>query len=295
MFNPFKKRKTAEVKKPAVEKAEALAEEREPEDSQKPASEIAAPADTFTEWCRSDIRGGIERRERNDIFESYSVFGEDRGSLTVRYFHRYPEHERDFDMSYSRELSFEEFNRRLLTQLDRGDMKLSTYNACIQRAALCAAVESGAIYEGFSDSENAALSDFCDSIDTLTDKSYLHGDGVFSCDGRSAVGDESICVRFRKLLPHDALYTEAAGVSREPAAGYDIENLWIMSVYNRLYERCGSCKVMTLTSQWSVDRESLYLITAEGFRGIDGAVLVAVGEAACFRRFGFYSLDFSKR
>ena len=40
---------------------------------------------------------------------------------------------------------------------------------------------------------------------------------------------------------------------------------------------------------------TLILITAEGFEGIPGALLIAVGGAESFSSFGFYSLDFSNK
>ena len=298
MFNPFKKRKAAQIAQPVIEKAEEPTAEQEPEKDHKPEQEekSKAPADTFTEWSRSNIRGGIERRERNDIFEAYSVFGEDGGRLTVRYFHRYPEHERDFDLSYSRALSFDEFNRRLLSELDKGDLKLGDYNSCIIKAEELSGISAAhKEYCGFDDGEISALHGFCEAMDTLTDKSYLHSDGIYRCESGSVVGNERINIWFRKLITHDAYDAETAGVSREDIAGYDIENLWIMSVYNRLYNRCGSCKVTRLRSEWSIEKESLFIIAAEGFDGIDGTLLIAVGEAESFRRFGFYSLDFSKK
>ena len=292
MFNPFKKFRSAKEEPPARPVAEEPASDiTEAENPPEP-----APEDTFTEWCRSNIRGGIERRERNDIFEAYSIFGEDGGRLTVRYYHRYPEHEREFDLSYSRALSFDEFNRRLLSELDRGDLKLNTYNACIAKAeSLCGIAAVHGEYTDFSEAEITALNGFCEAADTLTDKSYLHSDGIYRCESLSAAGGERINIWFRKPIAHDAIDGDVAGVNRESVAGYDIDNLWIMSVYNRLYERCGACRATKLTSQWSIEKESLYLITAEGFEGIDGTLMAAVGEAASFNRFGFYSLDFSKK
>ncbi len=70
--------------------------------------------------------------------------------------------------------------------------------------------------------------------------------------------------------------------------------MWVMGVYNRLAGRC-SCKVLRLTSEWSLESESVYLITAEGFPGVEGMLLVAVAPSDSFRRFGFYSLDFANK
>ena len=263
--------------------------------------EPAEPGDGFTEWCRSRPRGGIERRERNDIYESYFVYGVDRdGRLTCRCYHRYPEHERDFGLSYSRALSFDDFDRRLLSELDRGGIKLGEYDSCIALAVSAASdapegADGPAESRGFSDGEYAALNEFCESMDIVRDRSYLHGEGVYSCECFSAVGEDRLNIRFRKLLRYDAAHMSVAGVSRTPCAGYDIGNLWIMGVYNRVRDNCASCTVEILTSEWSVDKESLYLITADGFAGIDGRLLIAVGEADSFRRFGFYSLDFSNK
>ena len=71
--------------------------------------------------------------------------------------------------------------------------------------------------------------------------------------------------------------------------------MWIMGVYNRLRERCKSCTVIRLTYDWSPDHETVCLMQANGFNGIDGALLIAVADAAAFPKFGFYSLDFANR
>lgn len=254
------------------------------------------PPDDFTEWRRTQIHGGIERRERNDIFEGYSIFGTNsKGELICRYFHRYPEHERDFELSYERRLSFEEFNRRLLGELDKSDLKLPDYNDCIAKAAALSRpdTQAAAPYEGFSDAEIASLRAFCDGIDTLKDKSYLHSDGIFSCECESVVGGERLIIRFRKPLSYDALCADIAGVHKESVEGYDIDDMWILSVYNRLRERCSACSISLLTSQWSLEHESVRIFSVENFDNIDGTILAAVAEADNFRRFGFYSLDFS--
>ena len=300
---------------PVAEEAVTVTAETVPEDSP-----VTAPDDGFDEWCRSQVRGGVERRERNDIYEAYTVYGADaEGRLVCRYYHRYPEHEKAYGLSYERVLSFGDFNRRLLAELDRGDMRLGDYNACIDKAERIAGTDpSGAdgtiAYDGFSTDEEAALRAFCDAMDNLKDMSYLHSDGVLSCECESIVGGEKLIIRFRKALRHDALGTEAAGVKQESIGGYDIDNMWIMGVYNRLRDRCSAVVVTRLSSEWSIERESLYLMRAEGFnsqggidtvssdavitggpRGVEGGLLVAVGEADSFRRFGFYSLDFSKK
>lgn len=293
MKNPFKRNKKERENTPA-----------EPVVTSAPAEEIVfqpdpdppeTPDDGFTEWCRSQIRGGIERRERNDIFEAYTVYGVDAEKrLACRLYHRYPEHERDFDLSYTRALSFDQFNRRLLGELDRCDLKLADYSDCIKKAAdltdLPAPDRDG---DGLSAEEFAVLQSFCDSMDTLKDKNYLHGDGIFRCECESVVGGESLNIRFRKPLMYDALLTNADGVKREEIGGYDIHDMWVMGVFNRLRERCTSCKVFRLTSEWSLAGESVYLIRCEGFDGVDSDLLTAVAPSDQFRRFGFYSLDFS--
>ena len=254
-------------------------------------------ADGFTEWCRSQVRGGIERRDRNDFYEAFSVYGIGAdGQLGCRYYHRYPEHERDFGLTYARTLSFDDFNRRLLSELDKHALTLRDYHACIKKAeSVSGNASDAAVSEGFTDSEYAALQDFCESIDTLSNKTFLHGDGAFSCDCESVVGNEPLSVRFRKPLPHDALYTDVAGVRKETAEGYDIDNLWVMSVYNRINERSASCRLIRLVSEWSIQHESILLISAEGFPGVEGALLVAIADPSQFRRFGFYSLDFANK
>ncbi|MBQ3264255.1 MAG: hypothetical protein IJH07_00620 [Ruminococcus sp.] len=259
--------------------------------------ETAKPADDFIEWCRTQVRGGIERRERNDIFEAYSVFGTNSaGQLICRYYHRYPEHEREFDLSYTRVLSFDEFNRRLLTELDRGDLKLSVYNACIKKAEdLTQNGTDRPEYEDLSDAEITAITSFCSAVDTLIDQEYRHSDGIFYCSCRSAVGGEILNLRFRKPLPHDALDSEAAGVSEVSVEAYDIDNLWIMGVCNRVREHCASCSITKLTSEWSLRKETVYLISAEGFPDVGGTLLIAVADEAAFPHFGFYALDFSKK
>ena len=297
MKNPFRFFK-AHDKTPAEEPHDTSAQE-EPVSEKLPEKEPPAPEkpdDGFTEWLRTRQHGGIERRERNDIYEAYSVYGVDRdGQLTCRVFHRYPEHEREFGMTYSRALSFDDFNKRLLSDLDRGNIALSDYHACIEKAEQLSAVSSDeARYEGFSEAEISSLRGFCDNMDTLTDKEYRTADGIFRCACRSVVGDESLNLWFRKPLPHDALHTEIAGVSRTSVGGYDIDSMWIMGVYNRLRECCASCEVTLLTYDWSPKKETVYLMTIKGFDGIDGTLLLAVADAAAFPRFGFYSLDFSK-
>ena len=310
MKNPFRrfKGKRDKEQEPVVTEETAVQSIPEPdtepgiEDTSAKAGEEPEkePADGFTEWCRSQTRGGIERRERNDIYEAYNVYGADKdGALTCRVYHKYPEHERDFGLTYSRALSFDDFDRRLLAELDRGDIKLADYDLCIKKAQSLSQsgdeAQTEAASADFSDKEIAAIKDFCESIDILRDKSYLHSEGQLSCDCVSAVGDDRLCVRFRKPLRFDAAGMTSAGVSRSPAAGYDIENLWIMGVYNRISQNSESCRAELLTSEWSVEKESLYLISVEGFAGVEGRLLTAVGEADSFRRFGFFSLDFSNK
>lgn len=296
MKNPFKFfRSSAERPEPAPAPNPDPVEEPKPPE---PEPEPVEQPDPFVEWCRSRIRGGIERRERNDIFEAYNVYGVDeQNRLTCRRYHRYPEHERDFDLSYERALTFDELNRRLLADLDKGDVKLPDYNDCIAKArALCGIpAPDAAEFNGFTETETAALREFCEAFDTLTDKEYRTTDGVFICACKSVVGDEVFNLRFRKPLPHDARNGDIAGVSKTPTEGYDIESLWIMSVFNRLNERAQRCRVTLLTSQWSLERESVFLMEAEGFPSIDGTLLLAVADEASFPRFGFYSLDFSNK
>ena len=303
MKNLFKRSKKNPPEIPAVspapveEEPAAAPPVTEEIESAPPAQPEAAPDDGFFEWHRTPVHGGIERRERNDIYEMYNVYGADaEGRLICRCYHRYPEHERDFGLSYSRVLSFGDFNRRLLAELDQGRLTLADYHACIKNAESLAdpAAEADGEYRGFSEEEEAALRGFCDSADILKDQSYLHSEGVLSCECSSAVGDDRLMIRFRRSLPHDALFTDVPGVSREIINGYDIENLWIMGVYNRLREHCAAVTVTRLTSAWSITQESLLLCRCEGFGGIPGELLIAVGEADSFRRFGFWSLDFSK-
>lgn len=270
----------------------------EPEIEAPVAEQHAAPQDSFTEWCRSATRGGIERRERNDIFEAYTVYGEDNGALVYRYYHRYPEHERHFDLSDSRTLDFDAFNKRLLAELDRGSVRLNDYHACIARAEALTgshATGDGALFEGFSDEELAALHAFCDSLDILSEKEYRSAEGIFRCACRSAVGDEGLNLWFRKPLPHDALYAAVTGVKREDVYGYDIENLWMLGVYNRLRERCAGVRVTRLTAEWSLNHESVLVMIADGMPQLDGTLLMAIADEDAFPRFGFYALDFANK
>ena len=299
MKNPFKRKKSdrneqkyiietnTEITVPE-ETGIAKEQEKHPEQPEK-----------FIEWGRSNLRGGIERRERNDIFEAYNVYGTDgEGHLVCRRYHRYPEHERNFGLSYSRALSFDEFNRRLLGELDRCDMSLGDYNACIRAAESLAGAfvsESGGEYTGFSEREEDVLAAFCEGLDTLKDKSYLHRNGVFRCDCESLYDPVKLNLWFRRPIRHDAMLAEISGVKKETIGGYDIENLWVMSVYNRIYERSGACKVMRLTSEWSIGHEKVYLVVCEDFEGIGGTLVTAVGEADDFLHFGFYALDFASK
>lgn len=297
MKNPFRFLKRSHH---TDEETQTAAEEEtvtEEEEIEEPVSEKTEnPDDGFVEWLRSAQRGGIERRERNDIYETYSVYGADeQGRLICRLYHRYPEHERDFGLSYSRVLQFDEFNKRLLAELDRGDIKLGDYHACIEKAEQLCGITPGedGTYTGFSRAEAEILRDFCEAADTLTDKEYRTGDGIFRCSCRSVVGDESLNLWFRRPLRHDALDTQVSGVSRVDIGGYDIESMWIMGVYNRISERCERCRVTKLVYDWSAEKETVFLMTLEGFGGIGGTLLLAVSDAAAFSRFGFYSLDFS--
>ena len=289
MKNPFKRFKAQQPKKSPDPQPEVITEETIPDESPAPDT-VEEVRDDFIEWIRTEIHGGIERRERNDFFEEYCVYGaDDSGALICRSYHRYPEHEKEFDLTYSRALTFDELNRRLLSDLDKGYIKLDDYNLCILRADPSS---SGQPYSGFTDEESAALQAFCDSVDTLKDKGYLHTSGTLRCESESVVDNFRLNIWFRKPLLHDAMNIEIAGVKRESVNGYDIDNLWIMSVYNRLRERCASCKVTLLSSEWSLEHEAVYLLAVESFDGIDGTLLIALGEADNFRRFGFFSLDY---
>ena len=90
-------------------------------------------------------------------------------------------------------------------------------------------------------------------------------------------------------------FVNAVIVAMAAVGGYDITDMWVMSVFNRLNERCRSCKVTRLTSQWNIEKETVWLMTATGFPGVGGTVLIAVAPTADFRRFGFFSLDFSNK
>lgn len=261
-------------------------------------AEKAPRDDGFVTWCRSKTQGGIERRERNDIYEAYSLYGTDQeGRLSCRYYHRYPEHERDFALSYSRVLTFAEFNSRLLGELDKGGLTLGEYHDCVRRAeeAAAEAAQDIADYTGFTDEELAALRAFCEGLDNLGQKRYRYSDGVFHCEADSAVEAETLHLCFRRPLRHDALYGDTAGVSREKVGGYDIDDIWIMGVFNRLRDRCAACGVTRMISEWSLRHETVWLMTADGLDGVGGSLLVAVGEVENLVRFGFYTLGFSGR
>ena len=300
MKNPFKKKKA--IPKIADIPAPSPSPEPQPEEpiaepvEHSPLPAAKEPEDDFTEWCRSQVRGGIERRERNDIYEAYTVYGADGdGRFICRRYHRYPEHEKDYDLSYSRVLTFDELNRRLLAELDKGDVKLAAYHTAMQEAARLTDPADSSRIDEFTDEEQEVLQAFCDGMDNLKDKSYLHRDGVLCCECESAAGGERLNLRFRKLLPCDALHATISGVRKEEISGYDIDNIWILGVFNRLKERAAACRVFSLTAEWSLQKESLYLILAEGFPAVRGDVLIAVGGSESFARFGFYSLDFSNK
>lgn len=299
MKNPFKRFRSPEKAEPTSAPILKAAEEMSSPAPSAPEPPVDSPVeDDFTEWCRSQVRGGIERRERNDIFEGYHVYGVDgQNRLVFRRYHRYPEHERDFDLSYTRILRFDEWNRRLFSDLDKGDLKLPVYHECIEKARVLNDLPAPELvpFRGFSEEETVALREFCESFDTLTDQEYRTADGIFCCACRTVVGEELLNLRFRKPLPFDALDSAIDGVVRTPVEGYDIENLWIMGVYNRLYAHCKRCRVTLLTSAWSLKKESVFLMEAEGFSAIDGTLLLAVADEASFPRFGFYSLDFSNQ
>ncbi|WP_407383864.1 hypothetical protein [Ruminococcus sp.] len=307
MKNPFKRFRSKAKKTeplPQAEAIEASAPEEAAKEEQSPGEPVAreavpkAPADDFTEWCRSLVQGGIVPNGRNDIFEAYSVFGANsEGRLICRYYHHYPEYEKDFGLSYSRALTFDEFNKRLLAELDKGDIKLNAYHACMEKARAVSKIPEGKYppREGFTEAETAALKQFCEAADTLTDPQFRSANGVFYCGSRSVVGDLELHLRFRKPLPFDALDAEVPGVSRKQVEIYEIDDIWILSICNRLREQCQSCNITLLTSEWSLQQEKVTLIVAEGFPGIEGTLLTVVADEAAFPRFGFYSLDFSKK
>lgn len=258
----------------------------------------ASEEDGFCEWLRTATRGGIEPNGRNDIYEAYSVYGVvDDGRIVRRYYHRYPEYDRGFDLSGEHSLTFDQLNRELLEELDRGGITLERYCDAIAAAERLLPEHSapGSDAVAFSAEEIAVLTDFCDALDTLKDKQYLTKGGVFLCTGVSVVGDEELWLRFRKPLRHDAFYGETFGVKRTEIGGYDIENLWIMSVYNRLYQISERCRVIMLASEWNLSAAPVTLIAAEGTRGIDGTLLVTVAGAETLARFGTYSLNFLRR
>lgn len=292
------KNDTAPTKDASVQQTEKMSEPPQSgeDEARKPDKE---QGDSFTQWCRSRVRGGIERRERNDIFEEYGVYGVDgQGRLLCRYYHRYPEHERDFEMSYERVLSFDEFNTRLLGEIDRGSLTLETYGECIEKAQKLsgkADEERDGIYEGFSAEEEGRLRDFCETLENLKDKSYRHGDGIFRCEGESILEGEVLDIWFRKPVKHDAFYTDVAGIIRQPVSPLDIGDIWILSIYNRIRERCGTCEVVRVKSEWSLKEEAVYMMAVEGLVGIKGTVLIAVAEASNFGRFGFYALGFANK
>ena len=294
MKNPFKRKKLAPIPEQAIEATSAPVIEAPKPQVAPQKSEPQKPDDGFLEWYRTPTRGGIERRERNDFFEEYNVYGTDReGALICRRYHRYPEHEREFDLSYSRALRFSEFNRRLLSELDRGGMKLGDYRKCIEKAEQLSGIESDSSFEILSEKDTALLEAFCNAFDTMKGQTFLHSEGALSCECESVVGDEALQIRFRKPLRHDAINEEIGGVTRKPIEGYDIENLWIMSVYNRLREKCAACKVSLLTYEWSAAKQTVHILIAEGFEGIGGTLMIAVGSPEDMSRFGFWSLDFS--
>lgn len=297
-FRFFRSNGKQNTPQPAPEEpAAAPSPIEEPVEEQTPAPPKDEPKDDFIEWLRSRTRGGIERRERNDIYEAYTVYGIDgEGQLTARLYHRYPEHEREFGLSYSRTLSFEEFNTRLLSELDKGGLTLAEYNDCIRRAeALSGLSEGTTAYEGFEEGEPDALHDFCEGLENIKEKSYRHSEGIYRCDGESIIGGERLNIWFRRPIAHDALDGTPAGVSMTPISSYDIEDIWIMGVCNRLRESGAKCEYFLLRSEWSLNSESIYLIAAEGLPAIDGRVLIAVAESGNFYRFGFYSLNFSNK
>ncbi len=64
---------------------------------------------------------------------------------------------------------------------------------------------------------------------------------------------------------------------------------------NLLLQRNDEKKMRKMSVDNLSPLSTLILITAEGFEGIPGALLIAVGGAESFSSFGFYSLDFSNK
>ena len=253
------------------------------------------PDDGFVEWRRSRTRGGIEKREHNEFYEQYSVYGlDDQGRLCCRLYHRYPEEEREFGMSYSRALSFDEFNSRLLGELDRGDLTLGDYIECVSRAEALSPGEERPdipIAREIDEADEQALRSFCDKLDNLKNKTGRSAQGVFRCDSESAVMGESLTMMFRRPLRYDAFDKEDPAVKRERVEYYDIEDIWIMGVCNRLKENGAKIDIISLSSAWVMDGKSVYLMTVEGLPGIEGRLLLAIAESTAISRFGFFSLD----
>ena len=300
MKNPFsflrRSQEKPEINNTIIDKPEPEKQDEKPEESaQKPGNAPEKPKDGFVEWGRSRIRGGIEKRGRNIFFEQYSVYGLDgQEQLSCRLYHRYPEDERDFGLSYTRALSFGEFNSRLLYELDRGDMSLCDYSACMSRAEKLREEEADTKAElapDLSEDEQTAIQAFFDSLDNLKDKSCRCAGGVFRCDAESAAMGESLTLMLRKPLRYDAYFKDDPSVKREPVAYYDIEDIWIMGVCNRLIESGAKIDILTLRSAWSLDSAAVYLMTADGLPGINGRLLLAIAESTAISRFGFYSLD----
>ena len=278
----------------AAPKADAEVTQQKPVSEAEPSPAKKEPADTFILWCRSKTRGGVERRERSDIYEAYNAYGTDNDTLVCRCYHRYPEHEKDFSVTVSRTLTFDEFNTRLLCELDKGDLTLPDYKQCIEKAAVLSSLSiNGSSFEGFHEEETSALRAFCDAIDILGEKSCLSQNGVFCCEGKSVVGDEPISICFRRPFPFDAMNRDTAGVQKEEIDGWDIDNMWLMGVYNRIRENTSSHRLFRLTSQWSLNKETVLLLSCEDFSSLKGTVLIAAGSAEDLSRFGFYSLGFS--
>lgn len=291
----FKRKKNIEA---IIEESEAehiVPEEPKTVDILSPEESISEVSDSFIEWFRTPTRGGIERRERNDIFECYGVYGCDTdGRLIYRYYHRYPEHERDFSLSYNRQLDFKSFNNRMLTELDSDSIKLSDYYECIAKAEEISGITSDmSDNSALSDNDIATIRIFCDSLDILQGQSYLARDTSLSCECESVVGGDRLIIRFRKSVTHDPIIEDVAGVKKETIGGYDIDNLWIMGIFNRLRDNCDAVKVYSLTSEWSLSGDSLYLFNAVGFKDISCDLIIAAGAADSFRKFGFYSLSFN--
>ena len=300
MKNPFKRLRAAkdepaqEITPIAVKKTPA--EAPQPSPVEPSAEEPPQPQDSFILWIRSRERGGIQKRERNDIYEYYNEYGTDDGQLICRRYHRYPEHEKDFDLSFSRVLTFDEFNARLLDELDSGAVPLNEYHSCLKNAEALTdrhqADKSGD--EPLSQSDQEAIKTFCESLENLKEKEYRCGEGALRCSCKSVIADVELNLWFRRPLCYDAADGEIAGVEKTPIEAYDIDDIWILGVCNRLREQGARFTITELKSAWSLKGEVILLLRVSDFPGVTEELLFAIEKAENFYRFGFYSLGFSR-